>query len=197
MALVSVDKVAKALNTGVRSVQRLVLEGMPRAERGKYDLAQCMLWYIRYLQKIVESRGLSTEDAVGASLRQERQRLIKAQADREELELSARRAELMPVALYGERIAAFTMTVRQRLLMLPARVAPQLEGENRVVIKAKLEQAVRGTLAALSEELINGDGHKTGVAGPHSRTGEAGGASGSAPADAQNQRVGRAESHPA
>jgi phage terminase Nu1 subunit (DNA packaging protein) len=198
MALVSVDKVAKALNTGVRSVQRLVLEGMPRAERGRYDIGQCLLWYVRYLQKIIESKGLAVEDAVGASLRQERQRLIKAQADREELELGARRGELVPVAMYEQEVGVTFNVLRQRLLTLPAQLAPHLEGENRAVIKARLDKAIREALTALVNEFANGTADHTGTAGLDSPgQGPSGAPAAGSASDAEGQRVGRAKSHPA
>ena len=59
MGTVSVDKVAQALRISERKVQRLVIDyGMPRDERGKYNLAQCMIWYIRHLhQKVCGCAG--------------------------------------------------------------------------------------------------------------------------------------------
>jgi hypothetical protein len=50
MALVTVEQVATSLNVSSRRVQQLTTEGMPRAERVRYDLIACLEWYVRYLQ---------------------------------------------------------------------------------------------------------------------------------------------------
>jgi phage terminase Nu1 subunit (DNA packaging protein) len=152
LADVGVQKVAYALNVTVRRVQQLANEGMPHgAKRGQYDLAACMVWYIRYLQKALERRDGSGDQA-GASLRIERQRLVKAQADREELELARARGELIPVEMYQERMAGHIVAAKQRILALPSRISHQLEGENRNVIKQKLDTALRGALTALAKD---------------------------------------------
>ncbi len=43
--LVDVNTVARALRCSYRQVQLFVLEGMPRAGHGKYDLAACVKWH--------------------------------------------------------------------------------------------------------------------------------------------------------
>jgi phage terminase Nu1 subunit (DNA packaging protein) len=150
------------------------------------------MWYVRYLQKALERREIP-QDAIGASLRQERQRLIKAQADREELELSARRGELIPVDVYEKELGEIFTVLRQRLLTLPARLAPHLEGENRIVVKTRLDNAIREALNALSNEFANGNADHTGASGTDSRgQGQTSTAIASTAADAEGQRVGRA-----
>jgi phage terminase Nu1 subunit (DNA packaging protein) len=79
---------------------------MPREACGKYDLAKCMLWYIRHLQKELERRELLPDDPVGMSLRRERHRLVKAQADRAEYELAEKRSQLIPVDVAEEHRTA-------------------------------------------------------------------------------------------
>ncbi len=56
MAEVTVTVLARACHITPRRVQQLVADGMPRTNRGKYDLGVCMSWYIRYLQEQVERR---------------------------------------------------------------------------------------------------------------------------------------------
>ena len=150
MPLVTVEKLAQAMNLSPRRVQQLVDEGMPREERGRYELGQCMAWYIRYLQAILERREIPQVDAVAAALRGERQRLTRAQADREELELQKARAEVIPIAVFEERMAAMITQARQRLLMLPSRVAGELEGEPRLEIKQRLTRALYAVLNSLA-----------------------------------------------
>jgi phage terminase Nu1 subunit (DNA packaging protein) len=150
LALVGVVKVAKALNVTTRRVQQLADEGMPREGRGKYDLAQCMLWYIRYLQNAISNRDGNGADAAGNDLKAQRTRLITAQAAREEIALRREQGELVPIADYEETMAAHITSVRQRLLSMPANIAHHLEGEDRESIKQKLESEMRNVLASIA-----------------------------------------------
>jgi len=151
MAFVSVGKIADTFNfKSPRRVQYLVKLGMPREARGQYDLGRCVVWYIRYLQKELERRGghPTAEEETG-SLLEERRRLIKAQADQAELDLSRSRGELIPITYHEECLSTLFMALKQRILTF-GRIAPQLEGENRTVIRAKLDEAAFGLLASLA-----------------------------------------------
>ena len=44
-------ELAAALNVPPRRVQQLAADGMPKAKRGRYDLAQCVTWHTQYLQR--------------------------------------------------------------------------------------------------------------------------------------------------
>jgi hypothetical protein len=66
--------------------------------------------------------------------------------------------EVVPLEVMRARLSTAIVTARQNLLQLPARIAPQLEGEPRMVIKAKLTQEVYAALAALSMG-TNGNGN--------------------------------------
>jgi phage terminase Nu1 subunit (DNA packaging protein) len=98
MALVDVERVAQVLNLEKRRVQQLVQEGMPRESRGQYDPVKCMLWYIRYLQAVVERRSVRTPEGGFTGEREERVRLLRADADLREIELAKQRASLVSIA---------------------------------------------------------------------------------------------------
>jgi phage terminase Nu1 subunit (DNA packaging protein) len=163
VAAVGVDKVSKALNLTVRRVQQLAQDPTfpAREGRGKYDLGQCMLWYIRYLQNCIEKRDAPNQDVIGNSLRTERQRLISAQADREELELAKMRAELIPLSLFEQLMSKHITGARQRLLTLPSNVAHLLEAESRDVIKVRLTAEIKNILSSMGGQ----DEHKAGSTG--------------------------------
>lgn len=183
MALVGVDKVAAALNIDARRVQQLAKEGVftgAKAKHGQYDLAKCMLLYIRYLQDALKHRGQPTDDSVKA----QRERLLKAQADREEISLAKDRGELIPVEVYEEEMSRHIEAVRQRFLLLPANAAPHLEGEDRTTIKLRLEAEVRKIMSMIANDSHEHDAHHGGSA-----SGTAAGAGASA------QKVGAAANH--
>ncbi|MGH9510183.1 MAG: hypothetical protein ACRD2M_09615 [Terriglobales bacterium] len=154
MALVGVHQIASALDVTRRRINQLVHLGLPREGHGQYDLGKCMAWYIRYQHAELRRRGIDHDDDVSmglaVSLRRERQRLVKAQADRAEYELRKEQAEMIPAELVEERIAAWANHVACHFSPFPEQVAPSLEGQPRGVIKQRLAESVRGALTALA-----------------------------------------------
>jgi phage terminase Nu1 subunit (DNA packaging protein) len=151
MPTVDVTKVATALNLEKRRVQQLVAEGMPRETRGQYDPVKCMLWYIRYLQKALDKRGVSTLDGGFVGEREERIRLLRADADLREIELAKERGLLVAITDVEMEITDLVLTTKARILAIPPRLAPELVGEtSRVMLQAKLEKACKEALAYLA-----------------------------------------------
>jgi phage terminase Nu1 subunit (DNA packaging protein) len=154
-AIVNSSTVAHELNLTERRIEQLVHEGMPKLERGRYDLYACAKWYIRYLQNAMERRATETGDDSSKSLNlnEEKKRLIRAQADIAEVELKKKIGELIPANLVDDKFMTFAGVVHDRFLSLPPRIAPRLEGESRDVIRIKLHEVVRDTLNGLSNDL--------------------------------------------
>jgi phage terminase Nu1 subunit (DNA packaging protein) len=156
MAIVSVGKVAKALNLTPQRIQQLSKEGLPKEDRGKYDLGKCMLWYIRYLQAALEKKAVPMANGVYAGEREERIRLLRAEADLKEIELAKEQGQLVAIADVESEWSNLVVTTKARILAIPPRVAPELVGEaSRVVIQAKLEKEVKEALRLLAR----GDGN--------------------------------------
>lgn len=157
-ALVTVEQLAAEFNRDKRTVQLLVKEGMPRAGHGEYDLERCKSWYIAYLQAKIQSRA----SEAGAVLNPEKfdgeleqARLTRAKATLTEIELSEKQGKVIPIEMMERAVTAVITQARQLLLALPGRIAHELEGEGRVVIKSRLMNGIRGVLTALSEVKIN------------------------------------------
>lgn len=144
--------VSKALNLTERRVMQLVNEGMPRVGRGQYDPWACALWYIRYLQKAVEQRGTANDDGSASSWREEKKRLVRLQANNEELEYRRKLGEVVPVDMVRDKFVTFASTVHDRFMALPSKLAARLEGESREVIRVKLFESIRDLLNGLSDE---------------------------------------------
>jgi hypothetical protein len=87
--------------------------------------------------------------------------LLQAQVQRAERRNLIESGQVLPIAVMRETLGTAFMTCRQNLLNLPARVAPQLEGETRLVIKEKLRAEIHAALAALSVS-HNGNGNGNG-----------------------------------
>lgn len=156
MAIVRVGKVAQALNLTPQRVQQLANEGLPKEDRGKYDLGKCMLWYIRYLQAALEKKAVPMADGRYAGEREERIRLLRAEAELKEIELAKEQGQLVAIADVESDWSNLVVTTKAMILAIPPRVAPELVSESsRVVIQAKLEKECKEALRLLAR----GDGN--------------------------------------
>lgn len=114
--------VAKILNLSERRVQQLVKEDiLPKPEKGKYDLIACVRAYIKYLQERAFGKDAAPQDT-----HLERARLLKAQADKTELEVDTLRGNLMPVETIEADWLTMVMACRSRLLSIPSKTAFQI-----------------------------------------------------------------------
>ena len=142
-----VDTIAKLLLLTPRRVQQLTQEGIiPRAERGRYELAPAVQGYIRYLQ----DRHLGAEGDEGGDATMAAEKLKKLAAERQmkEMERDEMNGSLLHrdavIKAYAGRITA----TRAKLLSLPKKLAPQLVDmadpvEVETLIKAEVYAALR------------------------------------------------------
>lgn len=152
MPLVDVTKVAAALNLTPQRVQQLVHEGMPREARGQYDAVKCMLFYIRYLQRALEKKAVPTLEGGFVGEREERIRLLRADADLREIELAKERSQLVALQDVEREFTDLVLTTKARILAVAPRLAPEMIGENsRVMAHAKIEKALKEALLDLSK----------------------------------------------
>ena len=122
-----------------RRIQQLARDGViPKPERnGRYDLIGCVQGYVKYLQE----RAVGRTDIEPQDTYIERARLLKAQADKTELEVMAMNGELIAAdeveSLWSGLVASF----RARLLALPVRCAHK-------VMSLKTYQEIESVLRA-------------------------------------------------
>jgi phage terminase Nu1 subunit (DNA packaging protein) len=153
VALVNVTKVASALNLSEQRVQQLVKEGLPREGRGQYDPVKCMLWYIRYLQQVIEKKSVPTLDGGFVGEREERVRLLRADADLREMELAKDRCQLVALPDVEHMLTDLVLTTKARIMAIAPRLAPELVGEtSRVMIQAKIEKSCKEALSYLAKQ---------------------------------------------
>jgi phage terminase Nu1 subunit (DNA packaging protein) len=152
MPMVNAVKIAQALNLTEQRVHQLVKEGLPKEGRGQFDPVKCMLWYIRYLQNVIEKRSVPTLDGGYVGEREERIRLLRADADLREIELAKERSQLVALPDVEAILSDLVLTTKARIMAIPPRLAPELVGEtSRVMIQAKLEKAYKEALAYLAK----------------------------------------------
>ena len=157
MPTVPAGKIAQALNLTEQRVHQLVREGLPKEGRGQFDPVKCMLFYIRYLQKALEKKAVPRFDGGYAGEREERVRLLRADADLREMELASQRGLLVAIQDVEKEMTDLVLTTKARIMGIPPRLAPELVGEtSRVMIQAKLEKACRDSLAYLARSVNDG-----------------------------------------
>jgi hypothetical protein len=150
-------KIAQALNLTVSRVHQLVKEGLPKEGRGQFDPVKCMLWYIRYLQNALEKKAVPTLDGGFVGEREERVRLLRADADLREMELARERSVTITLDVHEKELTDLVLTTKARIMAIPPRLAPELVGEtSRVMIQAKLEKACKESLAYLAKAVDDG-----------------------------------------
>lgn len=142
-----VTVIARFLNLTERRVQQLARDGIiPKPEKGKYDLVRCVQRYVHYLQERAYGSGETPSDTY-----QERARLIKAQADKTELEVATLKSELVPVDVVESDWLSHVSSCRSRLLAIPSKSAFQIATlKEPDEIERFLKRAINEALAELS-----------------------------------------------
>ncbi len=84
---VTVDKIAVAFGISERKVQNLVIyDGMPRQDRGSYDLEACLVWYAAHLHQKVcgcagPCNGIDPQSRNDTNARAERKKALEEIVD--------------------------------------------------------------------------------------------------------------------
>ena len=143
-----VTTIAKLLMLSDRRVQQLTQDGViPKAERGRYELAPAVQGYIRYLQE----RSLRS-DASTIDYHVEKARLTKAQADSAEVEAAKSRGEVCSMDMVERNLANLFAEIRANLRNIPDRVVTGIVGQtDERKIKAILLREIDETLVSLAE----------------------------------------------
>lgn len=145
--IVNAKTLATLFNLSIRRIYQLAGEGIiPRADKGKYPLIECVQAYIKYLQ------SLSLGPGGPIDLHSERTRLVRANADKSELELASMRGDFLPAqvvrVVWQDQVAAF----RAKMLSVPTKLAAELIGiESKKQIEAITKRHIWEALGELSE----------------------------------------------
>ena len=149
-ALYPLATVAKILNLSERRVQQLVKEDvLPKPIKGRYDLIACVRAYIKYLQERAFGKSAAPQDT-----HLERARLLKAQADKTELEVETLRGTLIPVEMAESEWLAMVTNCRARLLSIPTKSAFQIASLSDA---HEIEKFLKRTLYEALAELADTD----------------------------------------
>lgn len=142
------DTISKLLDLTPQRVTQLVNEGiLPRKERGRYELVPVVRAYIKYLRE----RGIRS-DVHGDDYNAHRTRLTKAKADMAEMEKAQIEEQLIPANDVEKVWFEVSQNMRQKLLSLPQRAAPEcFAAEKLVEVKNILKEQVYNALQEIAE----------------------------------------------
>ena len=122
-----ISVIAKLLDLSERRVQQLTREGViTKAERGRYELVPVVRGDIRYLR----DRAIGADALPDESARASRARLLKAQAEAQEMENAKVRGELLPREPVEQALAAVFGVVRNRILAIDKKLPMRVLGCN-------------------------------------------------------------------
>lgn len=143
-----VATIAKLLLLTDRRVQQLTKEGViPKAERGRYELAPAVQGYVRYLQDR-SHRGSDSPIDYHA----EKARLTKAQADQAEIDLAKARGDVCSVEQVERNLSGLFAQVQTNIRNVPDRVVSSLIGmTDEREFKTVLLREIDLVLTALAE----------------------------------------------
>ena len=140
--------IAKLLNLTERRVQQLAKEGIVvRDGKGKYDLVGSVRGYVKYLQDRTLGKDLAPIDS-----HVEKARLLRAQADKTEMEVKALQKILLPVTQIKISWMMMLSSFRTRMLSIPAKTAHLLAAvDDNAEIERILREEIYEGLTELSD----------------------------------------------
>ncbi|WP_342269459.1 hypothetical protein [Rickettsia endosymbiont of Orchestes rusci] len=140
--------IAKVLTLTTRRVQQLVKENiLPAPVNGKYDLVSCIRGYEKYLQQQAINKNNNT-----GNLYTQKLRLLKAQADKAELEVQILEEKYIAVSEVELTWSNLLLAFRARMLGMPNNLTRQLVALNNdfAAVFQLLEEEIHTALLELS-----------------------------------------------
>lgn len=152
VATYPVSTIAKLLLLTERRVQQLTEQGViPKAERGRYELAPAVQGYVKFLRdRAVGGDGADADDGENVKLKRAKRRAAEVVAAR--LESSV--IEKAPTLL---RVRELAQQERDAILAWPARVVPILAadlGVDEHALHAALDSGLREHLSKRAEPAL-------------------------------------------
>jgi phage terminase Nu1 subunit (DNA packaging protein) len=117
-------------------------------KRGGIDIDENRVRYIRYLRSLGKGKSAASGD-----LNEERTRLTKLQADKAELELQEKEADLISTDIVKSIWTDYVSNVRSKLLALPSKLGHLTQAaETYAEAETLIKEAVYECLEELSED---------------------------------------------
>ena len=137
----SASQMAALLEVTPKRVKQLADDGvMARVGRGRYDMVKSVQNFVRWQRERMAGNNIIKAD-------EEKQRLAKARAEIAEMDLEARREQLIDIELARTGYLQLATLLRQAVLSLSDRIAP-------LAFDAQSLRACRGVIRDESETIL-------------------------------------------
>jgi hypothetical protein len=160
MESITKTEFGKAMGLSKGRVSQLIGKGLPVIADGRIPLDRARAWYEGTIHKTARKRGpreskkLPAQASLPASIR-----LLEAQASKEEqlailrtMEVQRRKGELLDAADVERAWSRMLIAARNRMLLLPDKLAPHLVNLTDVLeIRELIRKEVYAALTALSQ----------------------------------------------
>lgn len=151
------DEIAEIFGITPARVGQLVKEGFPKAARNKYDIGDCVDWWINRAEQRAEDRGTSLDE--------ERRKLYQAQRIRTDLDNQRTQGNLIPAEDVQIAINELAAIYAGQLDAIGGRLAHEVAGMTEPAeildLLTREARAIRETVAikldALADTLNSGD----------------------------------------
>lgn len=151
------EQMAELLDMSPQRLRELTRRGdVPKAGHGRYDPAQAVPAYCRTIRAAAAGRGGGEGQPGALDLVQERAALAKAQREKLEREAAQAACELVPAEEVKKAWFRVTRVARDRLLALPAQLAPLLARSDSRRAHDLLTAEMRRTLEHIAQEPTTG-----------------------------------------
>lgn len=148
--LVNTERLAAVLKVTPRTIQLWARDrGLPRANRGRYPLVECIHWRLTDLEKQIDGADQGEND--------ERKRLIRAQAQRHELAAQQMRGELVDSeSMRGVLNNVFSIVASQLEGLAPRLTVEPAEQQRITVETRAIRSAVYAAIVNYAADLRSG-----------------------------------------
>lgn len=144
--IVSSYELSQWLGITERRIQQLAKEGLPRVGRGDYKLRESVVFYIGYLQRLLEENNNNTILA-------EKIRMMRAKATKAEIDAEKAGGSVLNAQKVGQEAMVLASVIKDEILSLPGKLAHTLVGMDAGQVKAKLTEALESSLNQVADRI--------------------------------------------
>lgn len=145
---ISLADLAVLLKREKRWINKLVKEkGFPRLRHGEYNLKDAVHWMLDYKDAMIREARQGGDTYIESE-----RRLMAAKAGREEIKLAKDRQQVLSARAVERALSEAITTLRNRMMALPRRLAPQIDGTMKV---GQREILLRNHITEALAELAN------------------------------------------
>jgi phage terminase Nu1 subunit (DNA packaging protein) len=144
--IITTAELSRVLNISDRQIRNLAEKGIfTKLSRGKFNLTESVQAYISF--KVNEFAGRM------GSIKEERTRLIKLQADKVQFELNIARGDYLPFELFVPTWQELIGSSRSRLLSIPSTLKNKMPHLDNDVINS-IDHSIREVLSEIGKDGI-------------------------------------------